>query len=86
MVEMCNATQESLTHAMKLFPESTFVVCGHSAGAQLLLTLFHEIPGVKPLSDSLKERVAGAIFMSAPYDMRPVLRMESVNKALQLQP
>ncbi|XP_035705272.1 kynurenine formamidase isoform X2 [Folsomia candida] len=83
---ICNATQECLSYAMQMFPESTFVIAGHSAGAQLLLSLFHKIPGVMSISDNLKKRVAGAFLISPPYDMRPVIGIRSINKALQLKP
>jgi alpha-beta hydrolase superfamily lysophospholipase len=86
MKDMCNAVCAAITKSMNLLPDSEFLLSGHSAGGQLLSTIFYEIPSIWTLPQALMDRVKGVILISATYDMRPAIRMpRSVNNALQLQ-
>jgi hypothetical protein len=69
---------------MKMFENSTFILGGHSAGAQLIVSLFHEISGVQILSGEFMKRVTGAFLLCGPYDMRPITSIPSINRTLKM--
>jgi len=86
LATMCNSVCQALEKSMAMLPGSKFVVGGHSAGAQLVSSLFHRIPSVQALAEGLTDRVVGAFLMSGPYDMRPAIHIPFINDVLQLKP